>query len=134
VRTADEVIRIGYAQKARPLYFSGIEDSALVDDGSMIGKAEVIEPLSRDIVPVSCQKLTSQLPTIRKVNSGIDNRRAGIILRELRLDGFDYRKEKRAGVRLDRWGNLGSGPHAVEGASSSNVVTCLPRPNRCGFQ
>ena len=45
MRTADEVIRIGYAQKARPLYFSGIEDSALVDDGSMIGKAEVIQPL-----------------------------------------------------------------------------------------
>jgi len=134
VRTADEVIRIGYAQKARPLYFSGIEDSALVDDGSMIGKAEVIQPLVARDCAGKLPEVNSQLPTIRKVNSGIDNRRAGIILRELRLDGFDYRKQKRAGVRLDRWGNLGSGPHAVEGASSSNVVTCLPRPNRCGFQ
>ncbi|PYV54718.1 MAG: hypothetical protein DMG91_13880 [Acidobacteria bacterium] len=97
MRTADEVIRIGYAQKARPLYFSGIEDSALVDDGSMIGKAEVIQPLVARDVPVSCQKLTSQLPTIRKVNSGIDNRRAGIILRVLRLDGFDYRKKNAQG-------------------------------------
>ena len=134
MRTADEVIRIGYAQKARPLYFSGIEDSALVDDGSMIGKAEVIQPLVARDCAGKLPEVNFPIATIRKVNSGIDNRRAGIILRVLRLDGFDYRKEKRAGVRLDRWGNLGSGPHAVEGASSSNVVTCLPRPNRCGFQ
>src|SRR5436305_1187779 len=44
-----------------------------------------------DVTPTISERQVPSCRLYEKVNSGIDNLRAGIIFRVLRLDGFDYR-------------------------------------------